>query len=595
MSEQRPRSHGPTSSKMTSAGTFTQGSSSLQLSRDGWSLPQTSTQRRYYTPVTLEEQTGVHDVASSNDETSTSKIDSAVHGFINVNAPVTEQTTVNKVHVTKSRVIRPLGGIEYMYNSYTSKGADSVCLMTRIESQYPITAEIAQEAFVHLLRRHPMLRACIHPLRDGPEGEHVLVEHEPPLYDFDVLSRSDWMQMLLEMSAQAFRTPETPLIKCRMIDTKPIPYTEKIRDFNMSPKPRPQIYPRGLFGYQSTFLFIIHHSVMDGSYSLWMFQEFMNFVDAVAMGHRFDRVVELTVQPPVERVMLFSSDDNTDSAITSHQNISGSLTCSVKLCHDATQDQLLKDYQTKFSDEIRRLSSQEPRNGCQTFSLSKAETSNFTRLSKQNGCRPKGVLTTAWILALLELVYGEFTSVEIPMEYMIDFRRFCDISLLGLGVPQYPGSATMHVPLLVRLERKRKGPITSDEFWEMSKLFDRFLTVNIFSKEVFQWILDEAEKYRQNPLQPEELGKSQYVMCVSNLGLCDGAVHGDVSSRIRLTHLHGHSTVLVDDSPLFFTKTFTLNGKLCGNASFCETYTSNVTAMTFIALFKKYITSHSKL
>ncbi|XP_052779484.1 uncharacterized protein LOC128216844 isoform X2 [Mya arenaria] len=548
-------------------------------------------QRKYYTPKSISQQ--ADETPSSDDEEDRK----AEYDFRNVNSSFPEHSAMHigvSCLSSAATIVRELGGLEHMYNIYTTHGAEVVCLMTRIESKYLVTKEIALEAFLLLLRRHSILRTSIKTKTGSRNGEQVFVEYHPSHFDFDVLSRTDWLDVLLEQASRPFQGSDNPLLRCRMLDAGPTSYKDEIQDFNMNPKPQIHLQPRGFFGYQSTFVFVVHHSIMDGGYCLWMFQEYMNFIDAVAMGNTIHRVKELPVLPPVENMMTFPSENGTSCEISNHNDPLCSTRFSVKLCHDSNQDQLLKDYNVKFSDEINLLSDSEPKNGCLSFKISIQDSKQFVHRCKQHQCRPKGVLATAWLFALLELVYDDIRSIEIPLEYMMDFRRFCDFSLMGQDVPHYPGTAAIHVPFVAQIQRQR-GPVLSSEFWEISKLFDSFLTTNVFSRDTFEWIKHEAEKYKSKPLQQETKGKSPYVLCISNMGVCDGVLHDDVNSRMRLVGLHGHSTVLIDDMPLFFVTVFTLNGKLCGNASFCESYTSSATAMKLIGLFKKYITLNSKL
>ncbi|XP_052781186.1 uncharacterized protein LOC128217823 [Mya arenaria] len=542
-------------------------------------------QIKKYTPKSISQQ--ADGIFSSDYE----EVRKAEYGFRNVNSSFFDQSAApigESCPSSAATVIRELGGIELMYNLNTTHGAEAVCLMTRIESKYQVTKEIALEAFLLLLRRHSILRTSIKTKTGSRNGEQVLVENHPSHLDFDVSSRTDWLDVLLEQASRPLQGSDNTLFRCRMLDAGPTSYKDEIQDLNI------HLHPLGCFGYQSTFVFVVHHSIMDGGYFLWMFQEYMHFIDAVAMGHKLYRVKELPVLPPAENMMTFPSENGTSCEISNHNDPHCSTRFSVKLCHDSNQDQLLKDYDLKFLDEINFLSNSEPRNGCLSFKLSIEDSKQFVQRCKQHQCRPKGVLVTAWLFALLELVYDDIRTIEVPLEYMMDFRRFCDFSLMGNEIPHYPGTAAIPIPFVAQIQRKG-GPVLSSEFWEISKLFDSFLTTNVFSRDTFEWIKQEAEKYKSKPLQQERQGKSPYVLCISNMGVCDRVLNDDVKSRMRMVGLHGHSTVLIDDMPLFLVSDFMLNGTLCGSASFCESYTSSATAMKFIGLFKKYITLNSRL
>ncbi|XP_045164973.2 uncharacterized protein LOC123528949 [Mercenaria mercenaria] len=568
----------------------------LKLTRMGCGNTQ-QTQRRHYTPRNISQQAVVvnlpdeQPINNSNIETCSS----SSHN-LSLHLPVSRDYK----HTGRELLSRPLGGIEQMYNIYSSQGTDIICLMTKIETIYPVTSSAVTEALNLLQQRHPLFRMSIRKSRHYDDGHMDFVEKEKASFDFAVYDRLDWLQCLLDELDYHSTGKSRSLIRCRMLNSSSItnkskeasriivneckePALEENREVGNSEKE---------FDYQATFLFIMHHSIMDGGYSLWMFQEFVNFLDAVVMNIDIGHVKELPLLPPFENIFTFNCDGNDGKNVELKD-------CALSFCHDSTDDTLLKAYNRTFRDEIDISPKKKLRNNCIVFKFSKIKTRTFVQMIKSKKCTPKGAIIAASTLALLELVYQDKTwemcnNCSIPIEYMADFRRVGEFHLPDKSVPHYPGVAALHIPLLAQL-RLGGSKITTEIFWKIAQQFGECLDQNVDSPELFEWIKEEAAKYNRFPVQPEVPGKSPYVLSISNMGKIDGVLNSDVSGRVRLVDLHGHSNILVDEMPLFCITTFALNGHFCGNVSFCSNYTTNKTATKYVGLFQKYLCSYSML
>lgn len=552
-------------------------------------------QRRFYTPRSIAQQT--IDVQDEHLADDLNILTDNQHTHFSVQLPVSEN--FNSARTRRDFLHRRLGGIEKMNNIYSSQGTDIICLMTKVETVYPITPLEVRKA-LHLLRqRHPLLRMSI----KGSENIHNchldFVENEKDTCDFAVSERTDWLQFMLEELEYPFNGNSQSLIRYRMLNsTKNVRKNEvshdKFKEVNGSATDNVEDIgsSEDEFGYQATFLFIMHHSIMDGGYSLWMFQEFINFLDAVVMNMDLRGVKQLPLLPPFEDIFTVSChrSQTRDKELKGHN---------LTFCHNSTNDSLLMAYNEVFQNEIEVSSNKKLQNGCLVFKFNKDKTRTLVQTIKSNNCTPKGAVTAACVLALLELVYERHfmdiaKNFEVPIEYMADFRRVGNFQIPDSNVPHYPGVAALHIPLVANLQFEDEK-LTTDSFWKIAEQFGESLDKNVGSPEVYEWIKAEAAKYYKFPVQAEKSGKSPYVLSISNMGKLDGVLNSDVSGRVRLTDLHGHSSILVDDMPLFCITTFALNGHFCGNVSFCMNYTSYQTAAKYIGLLQKYLCPESKL
>ncbi|KAL4226363.1 hypothetical protein ACF0H5_014346 [Mactra antiquata] len=504
-------------------------------------------------------------------------------------------TYPSEIYQAPRRILkRNLGGIELMYNKYASQGTDIVCLSTTVESIYPILPDDAEKAWLLLLQRHPLLRMRITKDLSRDKGHLQFVERRPLEHDFEVVEdNTTWLQYILRELEIPFLANCKSLIRLRMLKTKRKSTSKHLlSSTNLSNR-------ADTFQYETTFVFLMHHSVMDGGYSLWMFQELMNFIDAVVNNVDI-KVKELPLLPPMEEYFR-----ETLEAVSGGFNVpdydehtSGS---SIKFCHDSTDDQLLKQYNKTFRTEIDTKQSSALRNGCHVFKFTESDSRKLARSCKFKQCSPKGAFTAASILALIELVYQNDASIEtackninVPIEFMFDFRRCGGIKYEQGGVPHYPGVAAFHIPLVAQL-RLTGGKLTQHSFWDLARLYAERIDSSINAPAVYRWIQNEAAKYKNNPNQREEPGKSPYVLSISNMGRCDGVLNEDISKRIKLVDLHGHSSIMIDQMPLFFLTTFSLNGQICGNVSYCLNYTSDKTASKYVGLIQKYLLANSNI
>lgn len=533
-------------------------------------------QRRLYTPLSISQQTV--DIAVPEETDPKEYMSKTGH-----NPPA----ALYKPSQGKRMVLRrPLGGIELMYNKNTSQGADIICLMTKIRTTYHVTHEAARKALTLLHLRHPLLRMRIK--ANGSPGHFDLVENLEQVCDFQVSDRADWTQYMLEELENPFDGENQPLVRYRLLNSRRFDDDQKMHS-NMAAR------RQELFCYEATFLFIMHHAIMDGVYSLWIFQDLIRFLDGVLEKRDFGRVKELPLLPAMENFFTFKNKYKNNCQGT--RNPKTLPDCKLRFCHNSEDDTVLKAYENTFQREIDTTPGQILKNNFILFKLGEEDTKSFQSAYEHHNCSAKSAIAAASVLALLDLVYNSahaLNDVTVPVEFMMDFRRFCESNDLGKDVPQYPGVAAFHIPSEVKLQLE--GKVTRDKFWKIASSFEEYLSNEVLSPEVYKWIPEEADKYSKDPnCDEEDHGKSPYVLSISNMGKLENVLNSDISQRVRLVDLHGHSSILVDHMPLFFITTFLINSHFCGNVSFCENYTSLKTAVKYKGHVLKYLLMDSKL
>lgn len=554
-------------------------------------LKQNSTQhRKFYAPLTVSQQ--VENVPDTPEKEQPS-FSETVANAVNVSgiphaAAKASVSGKPKVDESKQKLTRyrTLGGLEHMFTAFSGHGAEINCLMVTVETVYQIPEEVAHTAFIYLLMRHPLLRMCIQKDPSSESGALQFMEMKPLVYDFQASDRTDWLDYLLE-GCRPFQGSSSPLIRFRLINSTPI-VSKQLNVPNVQCTVNAESQTQ--YNYRTVFLYIAHHSIMDGGYNVWSFQEYLNFVDAVATKQVHGKIKEVPMLGPVEDLISSMYTDEDDHLASIPCQNKPSTKYSVHYCGDSTNIKILTDYNEKFAHEIQMLSSRRSGHGCETFQLSKDETKTFIRLCQSMQCSPKSVLTSAAIFSLLDLIYAEepISNVEIPFEFMLDIRRFPSlISRIG-NVPHFPGVATIHAPLIASLDLSNGRATT--EFRQFTQTVEAELSKQLIPEKIIKMIRG-CKKFLAESNRRLTPGKSPYTLCISNMGKLDGVIAEDVSRRLRIEEIQGYSTIMIDEMPLFLVTTLLLNGHLSGNVSFCNSYTSVETSKRFVALFQKYLTS----
>lgn len=496
-------------------------------------------------------------------------------------------------------VERSLGGIEKMYYHSIKEGQDMISLMDKIHSVYPIKEAYVKQALNLLMLRHPLLRMSIKSLKKPSGAILNFIRRDDMECDFYATDRKDWLSLILEEVQTPFDDDNKPLWRCRMLEALPIQdkpnnhgsqSTHTQTDSTQTSQETKHGQPKP-FRFKATFVFILHHSIMDGRYSLWIFHDFIRLLDAITLGTAIDMLGlnELPLLPPMEQCFISPSQDKQHSKLEKSKSY-------LEFCNNESNNRVLLDYKSRYSNEIMIQSQQKPRNSFLTFRCSNDKTKQFIAYCKARNVSINGAFVTASIFALRDLVYPDRNygkKYEIPFEYMLDLRRFYDRSISESQVPTYPGVMSYPVPMKAFIDSNDHDE--RNFFWETARQFGESLHCDIDSPEILQWVHNEARRLRENPQQSSDIGKSPFVLCLSNMGRLDHVIQGDLAERIRLVDIHGHSSILINDMPLFFVSAYTLNGHFCGNISYCEGFTSSTTASQYTGHLLKYVHDCSNL
>ena len=512
---------------------------------------------------------------------------------------------------------RELGIFERLYYRQGLKGADIISLMIKLESTLPITEVAVRHSIKKLMQRHPLLRMSVS--KEG--GLYYMHERPGSKYNFYASGRKDWMGFIKEEFDTSFTDKDDLLWRIRLLNTSKIEcnspgISTKTAASSVNPITTKDCSQQSgipvqsmqgddqtfhndtestsIYNYEATFLFILNHAIADGGYTMWLFQEFVNFLDAYNTGVNTDRIKELPLLPPLENCLSFLVDSE-----ASKQDIDNNNTSNFRLnfCPGQGNPDVLNKYQTKFCDEIEALSRKTPKNNFILFKFNRAITRVLINACKSHRLKVNTIVVTASILALVDLLYendDSHSEFEIPFEYMSDSRRGDLLQYEGNDRYLYPGLASLNIPLKACVHLPKR-PVSSAVFWEMSRSFDKAIQNDIQTRQTIRCYHEEAKHYITHEKDSVTKGKSPFVLCFSNMGKLDGIFNDDVSKRIRLVDLHGQSSILTDDMPIFFVNTFSLNGHLYGSVSYCESFTSKETTMTYLGLLEKYLTAYSKL
>ena len=490
----------------------------------------------------------------------------------------------NLPHI-ESLLRRSLGGLEIMYHHTVSKGMDMIYLMTNVSTTFPVTPALTEKALVLLAQKHALLRMTI----QSDSGHMSFLEMDTMRLDFSASDRKDWLSFIMEEVTKPFDISNGPLWKCRLListynsfNNTELHFLDENKASTIRMNERSCLNSIPQYKYQATFFFILHHSIMDGSYVILLFKQFAELLNLVNCDtdYSINRSETVPLLPPIEDVIVCP-------LLQRHRPESPA---SIHFDKSYPSNEVLLDYNEKFSFEIEDNEICSPRNQCIIFEFTQEESQYIADSCRESGAPANGIFLTASLLAFVDLVYPSSSrnDFHIPFEFMLDLRRCYSMDFPQEVVKYYPGAASMHVPFLADIELSSR-PVTKQDFRRISKSFGSAITKQIMSADTRQWIRKTIKETLTTQKADTAKGKSPYVLCVSNMGCLDGTLTGDVTKTVRLNELHGHSTVLNDDSPIFFVGSYSLNGRLCGNVSFCENYTSVRTAMEYVNYLKKYI------
>ena len=494
---------------------------------------------------------------------------------------------------------RPLGGLEIMYHHTVSKGMDMIYLMTKISTSFPVTPSLTKKALLILAKKHPLLRMTIQHRTNSQSSAMIFREMDTLAIDFKASDREDWLTYIMEEISMPFDIQNGPLWKFRLLfpasnsDKKSKSHSSisnqtvedshgvYLKDHNTS-------HSLDEFAYVSTIFFIIHHSIMDGSYVCCLFSELAELLNELYImdTHNIYRITPSPLMPPIEEALLYPAPRR-------QMPKSSESSSSVCLQFSDPSYEMIHDYDRKYLLHIEQNDCIVPRNRCEIFEFSENETAYIANSCKEFGSTTTGGFLTSGLLAFIDLLhtYSNRKPVQVPFECMIDLRRHFPLAISNKVVKFYPGAASMHVPFLASLNLSNK-PVTKEEFWRLSQAIGSETLLQLRSVDTMHWIqqfIQENNEPISSPKSTKPQGKSPFVLCFSHMGCLDNVLTGHIRQSVRLDEIHGHSTVLNEDSPIFYVGNYSLNGRICLNVSFCESYTSVETAKEYVANIRKLL------
>ena len=476
----------------------------------------------------------------------------------------------------KSRSLfrRSLGGLEIMYHQAITNGTDIGWVLAKIDTVFPVDVAMFKEALYFLADKHPMLRMSIQ--CDANDVSFQEINHVN--LDFTAPKCNNWLQLMSEEMSLPFDISTGPLWRCRLLKVERLIQRDKGESVS-----------DGLT-YESTVLFVSHHSAIDGRYLSSMVSQLVNILNDINLNKLSTNTLQaLPLFPPVED--LVSCPPFTRTSEKAAAPSPPTLSSSISANFSDPPTKAIDDYNMKFRREIKDVWSDQPRNCFIIHEFTRQETTQLLRSCTDMGLSSTGVFVAASLQAFADLVHSSSPhkrNICIPFEFMLDLRRFCPKDILESAKPCLPGAASTTIPMIADMELSW-GPKSNDEIWEMSKSFGHAINNEIKSPEAFKQALDIINGSKNlNKLEPTK-GKSPYVLCISNMGCLDGLNANIVTKRAMIREIHGHSSILVDDCPIFYICYYSLNGKLCVSISYCENYTSVRTTAEYMNYIKEYI------
>ncbi|KAK3605822.1 hypothetical protein CHS0354_002455 [Potamilus streckersoni] len=474
--------------------------------------------------------------------------------------------------VANETLSRPLGALELMYHRSFLKGKDMSTQMMHVQSRLPITSFQIEEALKCLSARHPLLRMTIQ-----QENYSVLCFREMKFLevDFRTVDAEDWITVMEEEEMNRFDPERGPLWRCRLLRCVSGGYFQDQTLDSLG---------KGVMKYHFVFVFCWHHGLVDGTYIPWLFGDFIMYIDKVRSGFNFRSVKSLPLMPPIDNVIEYSKYIN----VRSNKD-----TPSPSILNEEVPSTILRDYTLKYANEIGQLSSKNQKPKDLIIQLDETETQSFFHKCKQNNVTVSGALISACCASLVDLVYKSGTNsiqVDIPVELMVDMRRYIPDSFLSAlqGAP-YPGVASLHVPLLIKFPMSNQC-IDKYNFWKLSKDCTSQIKEATISGYFLRTLNNEVRDSLIHHSNLITTGKSPFVLCISNVGKLDAAIHEEQAGDYILTDICALNSILVDDMPIFFTLSETLRGRLITGICYCANYTSVETAEEFRRNLRWYLT-----
>jgi hypothetical protein len=449
---------------------------------------------------------------------------------------------------------RPLGRLETMYYLYYKHDIDYSVQMVRLRCVQCVQLSEVRKAMKMLQLQHPALRMFITERKD-PLQFHF-VEMNPLKIDCkeSYLSTENLLQEELNTKFDS----SGPLWR--------ITVQRLQNDVQKNGDDCSKCRKRDGFQHQFSFALSFHHSLVDGVYMLKLLADFVELLDEVQKNEiSMSGIHSRNFPSPIEHYL--PAILCTDKAVAIP-----------KLC--TTSLEALAAYNQCFLHEINRLRSNPVQAMAMRTKLVQTKTQQFFSQCKLQGILVSGAIVAASCIAFakqVELAFGsQVKELQIPVEVMVDMRRYAtsvkDFTL-------YPGTAAIHLPFLIKIPLHEH--LDSKElFWQIARKSSDDLYQAIHSTKPITFMKEEVEN-EINSINEDVVGKSPYVLCISNVSTFDNIVRPRLRSRFQLKGAPNLSLIGIDNHPIFQIVGFSVVGELHFLISYCNRYTSRETASRF--------------
>lgn len=479
---------------------------------------------------------------------------------------------VEHSQVKTSRYFRKLGALETLAQNYHSRGLDITSQLFHVVSNKLVTPCDLKTALDCLRKRHPLLRACIAKVVENGIPTFHFKEMKRPNVDFSIIDRGDWENVIDEEISQQFDVEEGPLWRCRLLRNR-----------------GSSIPINGIYKHSTVIAMTWHHSIFDGIYLQTVFADLTMFLDEVQCKRRCGaETEELPVHMPIERMLLktlgigASGGKKPIAQLQRAISITGQLKPNSRLALEA--------YTETHACEIAQLSLNEPVPKTIQLELSQAQTEKFVQLCKHHGVSVTGAIVAACCLSFQDIL-GKRESdhdndITIPFEFLANIRPY--LSLFGnTDGSTYAGLAAIHVPSSLTVCSSMEKP-NENVLWQHADTSTRGIRETVQSDTPMK-VVENTINEQLNGFSTISKGKSQYVLCISNVGKTNNFIGEEQQESFKVHDMMGATSILNDDMPIFMVVFITLNGRLKGYVSYCGNFTSFETASRFTDNLHDYL------
>ncbi|KAL3852701.1 hypothetical protein ACJMK2_016319 [Sinanodonta woodiana] len=478
---------------------------------------------------------------------------------------------------------RQLGYLEFMYHCYNQEGSDLLTSVVRLSAAYKPTINQVKEALLCLAKRHPLLRMTIQQDPNTP-GTYYFKEMDVLQVDFNEehICPSDFLDL---GATTGYRMNEGPLWRCRLIgwhSSYSTNVSEKSKKEQVADQPT-----------QPIFGFSWHHGIVDGIYFRCVIEEFLLFLERTKYGLVHKSVQSLSLYPPLDHVICQSITSRVPVEVLGVTCVTGN---QIKASDNSLLVSALDAYVSTFANEIQSLEKREPKSLTLIRTFNKNRTITFISRCKDKNILLSGALMAACCCAFARLVEISVPSqceLDLTAEILVNMRRYLPKDKQSqMGDIPYPGTGAFSATETVTVKPLR-DVCPSNEFWKIAKMWSDRIQVNLKSHHYLKQMMSEMTNSTTNSKLHK--GKAQGVLCLSNVGNLDLVLKTESSKDFRLIDMFGTSSVLIDDSPIFFLTCSTCCGKMTTCLTFCENYTTKATASRYLGYVESCIDSVSKL